>query len=105
MPVSRTNLLTLVVLLVVALLARYFAVVVFDLASIGAANSAIRDVSSNSEVVSSAEFREAAGRAVYDAVEQNTGRRHVVHLVLDAMIIVSMLWWSVSRRGNSKQLP
>ncbi|MEQ9096670.1 MAG: hypothetical protein RIE32_10445 [Phycisphaerales bacterium] len=98
---TRTNLFTLIVLLLVALAARYLTIVFFDLAAIGATNGVIRDLSA-SEAVSDSDFQDAS-KAVYDAIEQNTGYRLVVHLVLDAVIIVSMLWWMGSRRHASSR--
>ena len=72
-----------------------------NLAAIGATNGVIRDLSA-SEAVSDSDFQDAS-KAVYDAIEQNTGYRLVVHLVLDAVIIVSMLWWMGSRRHASSR--
>lgn len=96
---ARTNLFTLVVLLMVAMVSRQLAVSFFDLASMGEARSAVRDLALAPEAPAAIDFQNAAS----NAIEERGGQRRAVHIALDALIIVSMLWWLGSRRGASSR--
>ncbi len=104
--VKWTNVLTIAIVLAVAVFARLTSSAVLDLATIGEINGAVKTLTPAAESGPTSDFREAMNIAVYDAVEKNSVYRVSFNLVLDAIIIVSMLWflWP-GRRVDTRQSP
>ena len=104
--VNRTNVLTIAILLIVVVFARLTASAVLDLATIGEINGAVKTLTPAAESGPTADFQRALAIATHDTVEKNGEYRVSFNLVLDAIIIVSMLWflWP-SRRVDARQSP